>query len=171
MKSPKFRRNRIRTIFRWRPTVLFGSRTTVQTRFRQLTPIRSLFDTTKSRIRHREFVGWDSRATAWFGTGITPEDVSDRLNPKTGEVKEWLSPSGPNSDPYALTVVNDIIWYNESGMRPDTLVRFDPKTERFQSWAIPSGVGIIRNFGVTKNGNLIIHQTSSNRIGLVEIED
>ena len=66
--------------------------------------------------------------------------------------------------------MNDIIWFNESGMRPDALVRFDPKTERFQSWAIPSGVGIIRNFGVTKAGNLLIHQTSSNRVGLVEIQ-
>jgi virginiamycin B lyase len=54
-------------------------------------------------------------------------------------------------------------------MRPDALVRFDPKTEKFQSWAIPSGVGIVRNFGVTKTGNLVIHQSSSNRIGLVEI--
>jgi virginiamycin B lyase len=54
-------------------------------------------------------------------------------------------------------------------MRPDALVRFDPKTERFQSWAIPSGVGIVRNMFVTREGNLLIHQTSSNRVGLVEI--
>ena len=47
--------------------------------------------------------------------------------------------------PYAIAVVNDIIWYNESNQRPDALVRFDPKTEKFQSWAIPSGVGIIRH--------------------------
>ncbi len=55
------------------------------------------------------------------------------------------------------------------GAGRDALVRFDPKTEKFQSWAIPSGVGIVRNFGVTKSGNLIIHQSSSNRVGLVEI--
>jgi virginiamycin B lyase len=54
-------------------------------------------------------------------------------------------------------------------MRPDTLVRFDPKTEKFQSWAIPSGVGIVRNMWVTRAGNLLIHQSSSNRVGLVEI--
>ena len=39
--------------------------------------------------------------------------------------------------PYALVVIDDIVWYNESGQRPDALVRFDPKTEKFQSWAIP----------------------------------
>jgi virginiamycin B lyase len=93
-----------------------------------------------------------------------------RLDPKTGEVKEWPSPSGPKSHPYAITVVNDIIWYNESGQRPDALVRFDPKTERFQSWAIPSGgiyAGILRHMRPTRDGNLLIHQTSTNRIMLV----
>ena len=53
--------------------------------------------------------------------------------------------------------------------RPDALVRFNPKTERFQSWAIPSGVGIIRHMRRTPDGNLAIHQTSSNRIGLAII--
>jgi virginiamycin B lyase len=92
-----------------------------------------------------------------------------RLNPATGEVKEWASPSGPDSHPYAIAVVDDVIWYNESGKRPDTLVRFDPASETFQSFAIPSGVGIIRNMFVTRAGNLLIHQSSSNRFGLVEI--
>ena len=92
-----------------------------------------------------------------------------RLNPATGEVKEWRSPSGAKSHPYAIEVIDDVIWYNESGQRPDALVRFDPKTERFQSWAIPSGVGIIRHMRKTPDGNLAIHQTSTNRIGLAII--
>jgi virginiamycin B lyase len=66
--------------------------------------------------------------------------------------------------------VNDIVWYNESRRRPDALVRFDPKTEKFQSWAVPSGVGTIRNLRPTADGkNLLIHQTSTNRVGLVTI--
>jgi virginiamycin B lyase len=92
-----------------------------------------------------------------------------RLNPKTGEVKEWPSPSGADTHPYAIAVVDDIIWYNESRRRPDALVRFDPKTEKFQSWAIPSGYGIIRHMSATPDGNLVIHQSHSNRIGLVTI--
>ncbi len=92
-----------------------------------------------------------------------------RLNPKTGDVKEWPSPSGPKSHPYAIEVIDDIIWYNESNQRPDALVRFDPKTEKFQSWAIPSGVGMIRHMRKTPDGNLAIHQTSTNRIGLAII--
>ena len=66
-------------------------------------------------------------------------------------------------------MIDDIIWYNESSQRPDALVRFDPKTEKFQSWAIPSGVGIIRHMRKTPDGNLAIHQTSTNRIGLAII--
>jgi virginiamycin B lyase len=96
-----------------------------------------------------------------------------RLDPKTTQVKEWPSPSGPKSHPYAIAVVNDIVWYNESGQRPDALVRFDPKTERFQSWAIPSGniyAGIVRHMRPTREGNLLIHQSSTNRIILVTLE-
>jgi len=94
-----------------------------------------------------------------------------RLDSNTGEIKEWPSPSGPDSHPYAMAVVDDVIWYNESGMRPDVLVRFDPKTEKFQSFPIPSGVGIIRNMFVTREGNLLIHQSSTNRVGLVQIRN
>jgi virginiamycin B lyase len=90
-----------------------------------------------------------------------------RLDPKTGETKEWPSPSGPKSHPYAIAIVDGIVWYNESFQRPDALVRFDPKTETFQSWAIPSGdihAGHIRHMRGTREGNLLIHQSSTNRI-------
>ena len=120
----------------------------------------------ESRIRR---LGLTSDGMVWYGN--FSRGRIGRLNPETGEIREWPSPSGPNAQPYAFTVVDDIIWYNESGMRPDALVRFDPETEQFQSWAIPSGVGIVRNFWVTKAGNLLIHQTSSNRVGLVEIQN
>jgi virginiamycin B lyase len=96
-----------------------------------------------------------------------------RHDPKTGEIKEWDSPSGPMSHPYAIVVVDGIVWYNESGVRPDPLVRFDPKTETFQSWPVPSGgvyAGIIRHMRADKDGNLLIHQTSTNRIIRVEMQ-
>ena len=97
-----------------------------------------------------------------------------RLDPDTGEAKEWPSPSGPKSHPYALAIIDDIVWYNESGVRPDPLVRFDPATETFQSWPIPTGniyAGIVRHMRPTRDGDLLIHQSSTNRIIRVEIED
>ncbi len=90
-----------------------------------------------------------------------------RLNPKTGEIKEWASPSGSRSHPYGIVFLDGAVWYNESAMRPDALVRFDPATETFQSWPIPSGeiyAGHLRNARTTREGNILIHQTSTNRI-------
>ncbi len=118
-----------------------------------------------SRIRR---LGLSSDGMVWY-VNSTRGRIG-RLNPATGDIKEWDSPSGPKSHPYSLAVIDDKIWYNESGMRPDALVRFDPKTETFQSWAIPSGVGIIRHVWVTRDGNLLIHQSSSNRVGQVTIK-
>jgi virginiamycin B lyase len=119
--------------------------------------------TPASRIRRLDVLRDD---TIFYGDS---RGYLGRFDPKTGAFKEWPSPSGPRSSPYALVVVDDVVWYNESGQRPDALVRFDPKTERFQSWAIPSGVGIIRHMRATPDGNLVIHQSSSNRVGLVTI--
>jgi virginiamycin B lyase len=110
----------------------------------------------------------DRDGTIWYVN--SGEGRLGRYDPRTGEIKEWPSPSGPRSHPYAIAVVDGIVWYNESAQRPDTLVRFDPRTERFQSWAIPSGgvhAGIVRHMRATRDGNLLIHQSSTNRIILV----
>jgi virginiamycin B lyase len=120
----------------------------------------------RSRIRR---LGLTSDGMVWYGNSTMGK--IGRLNPATGEIKEWNSPSGPESHPYAMAVIDDKIWYNESGMRPDALVRFDPETETFQSWAIPSGVGIVRHVWVTRDNRLLIHQSSSNRLGVVTIKD
>ena len=110
----------------------------------------------------------DSQDRVWYvNSGRGRLGVYD---PATGLAKEWDSPSGRSSHPYGIAVINDIIWYNESNVRPDMLVRFDPKTEKFQSWPIPTGkihAGIVRNPTVTKDGNLLIHQSATNRIILV----
>ena len=94
-------------------------------------------------------------------------------NPETGKIREWPSPSGPTSHPYALVVVNGDVWYNESGVRPDMLVRFDPETEQFQSWPVPSGgvyAGIIRHMRATRDGDILIHQSSTNHIMRVNLD-
>ena len=118
----------------------------------------------RARIRR---LGLDSKDIVWF-VNSTMGKIG-RLDPATGAIIQWDSPSGPDSHPYALAVIDDIVWYNESGKRPDALVRFNPRTETFQSWAIPSGVGIVRHVWVTEDKNLLIHQSSSNQIGLVKI--
>ena len=47
------------------------------------------------------------------------------------------------------------------------------RRERFQSWPIPSGniyAGILRHMRPTRDGNLLIHQTSTNRIYEVNVK-
>jgi virginiamycin B lyase len=94
-----------------------------------------------------------------------------RLNLSNGEVKEWASPSGPQSQPYGIIADHkNIIWYNESAVRPNTIVRFDPKTEKFQSWIIPSGGGVVRNMGVNKDGDLYLANSGVNRVAIVDVK-
>ncbi len=120
----------------------------------------------ETRIRR---LALTSDGMVWYGN--TTMGRLGRLDPRTGDFKEWPSPSGPTSHPYAVNAIDDIIWYNESGMRPEALVRFDPETEQFESWEIPSGVGIIRRMWVMEDGNLLMHQSSSNRVGIVKIPE
>jgi virginiamycin B lyase len=93
-----------------------------------------------------------------------------RLDLASGSVKEWPSPSGPKSEPYGMVAVKGIIWYNESGAKPNTIVRFDPTTEKFQSWAIPGGGDIVRNMSVTRDGNPVMANSLVNAVGEVEVK-
>jgi len=92
-----------------------------------------------------------------------------RLDPATGKVTDYPSPSGPKSAPYGISAINGVIWYSESEAKPNTVVRFDPKTEKFQSWAIPGGGNIVRNTDVTKDGNFVLANSLVNTVTLVTV--
>jgi virginiamycin B lyase len=62
-----------------------------------------------------------------------------------------------------------VIWYSESGTKPNTVVRFDPKIQRFQS-CIPSGGYIVRNMDVTRDGNPVMAISMVNGVGLVDVK-
>jgi virginiamycin B lyase len=95
-----------------------------------------------------------------------------RFDTKTGKVTgEWASPGGRESRPYGITSVNGIIWYSESAVRPNTLVRFDPQTEKFQSWAIPAGGGVVRNMMHTADGKLVLTESGENIVALVTVKN
>lgn len=91
------------------------------------------------------------------------------FDPATGRTREWASPGGRESRPYAIANTGPIIWYSESGVRPNTLVRFDPATEKFQTWTIPSGGGVVRHMMATPDGNLVLALSGVNRVALVEV--
>jgi virginiamycin B lyase len=85
-------------------------------------------------------------------------------------VKEFASPGGPRSQPYGITHTADgAIWYSESGVEPNTLVRFDPGSSTFQKWNIPSGGGVVRHMVTAPNGDLLLAYSGVNKVGRVRI--
>src|SRR3546814_16130327 len=61
-----------------------------------------------------------------------------RYDPASGAIEEWDSPSAPDPHPYAIAVLDRILWYNKSGVRPSMQVRFDPPPETFPPRPLPS---------------------------------
>ena len=93
------------------------------------------------------------------------------LNPATGKVQEWKSPGGAASQPYGIAVTRDgTVWYSESGVQPNTLVRFDPQTKQFSTTPIPSGGGVVRNMVATPDGHrLYLACSGVNKVAVVEL--
>jgi virginiamycin B lyase len=93
-----------------------------------------------------------------------------RLDLATGKVEEFKSPGGERSQPYGITTTSDgAIWYSESGVQPNTIVRFDPKTGSFQNWPIPSGGGVVRHMVTAPNGDIWIACSGVDKIGRVRV--
>jgi virginiamycin B lyase len=93
-----------------------------------------------------------------------------RLNPATGEVKEWAAPGGADSKPSAIAVIDNDVWFSETGSTPTTLVRFETATERFQTWNIPSGGGAVETISPSKDGTaLSIAERAAGAIALVTL--
>jgi virginiamycin B lyase len=92
------------------------------------------------------------------------------FDPAAGKrLKEWPSPGGSDSEPYGIAITNDgIVWYSETGLKPNTLVRFDPKSETFSAEQIPSGGGVVRNMVATPDRRLYLACSGVNKVAVVE---
>lgn len=65
------------------------------------------------------------------------------------------------SNPYGIAITNNgDVWYSESGVKPNTLVRFDPKSQSFSTRAIPSGGDVVRNIVATPDRRLYLACTA-----------
>ena len=93
------------------------------------------------------------------------------FDPATGKLlKEWASPGGAESHPYGITATgNGHVWYSESGVSPNTLVRFEPGSESFAAEAIPSGGGVVRNMVATPDGKLYLACSGVNKVAVVDV--
>jgi virginiamycin B lyase len=93
------------------------------------------------------------------------------FDPSSGTLlKEWMSPGGAESEPYGIAITGDgLVWYSESGVKPNTLVRFDPKSESFSTKAIPSGGGVVRNMVATPDRRLYLACSGVNKVAVVDV--
>jgi virginiamycin B lyase len=92
-----------------------------------------------------------------------------RLDLSSGAVKMWVSPGGAESAPYGIAITPDgMVWYSESGVKPNTIIQFEPKTEKFARANIPSGGGTVRNMAATSDGRVYIACSGVNKVGVVE---
>jgi len=93
------------------------------------------------------------------------------FDPGAGRLlKEWASPGGDGSEPYGIAITSaGTVWYSESGVKPNTLVRFDPKSESFSTEVIPSGGGTVRNMVATPAGRLYLACSGVNKVAVVEV--
>jgi virginiamycin B lyase len=94
------------------------------------------------------------------------------FDPASGKLlKEWPSPRGADSEPYGIAITNDgEVWYSESGVMPNTLVRFDPKSESFSAKQIPSGGGVVRNMVATPDHRLYLACSGVNKVAVVDLK-
>jgi virginiamycin B lyase len=93
-----------------------------------------------------------------------------RLDAKTGKVEEWPSPGDLLSGPYGITITpDDTVWYSETTVQPNAIVRFDPRTNAFARWKVPSGGGVVRNMAATPGGDVYLACSGVNKIGIVTV--
>jgi virginiamycin B lyase len=93
-----------------------------------------------------------------------------KLDPKSGSVTEFKINDPRGGDSHTPVIAPDgIVWYSESRVTPNTLVRFDPKAESFQKWNIPSGGGVVRNMVATSDGRLYLACSGVNKVAVATI--
>ena len=92
-----------------------------------------------------------------------------RLDPATGQVRDFASPGGASSAPYGIAIGTDgRIWYDESGS--DQIVAFDPATERMQRVAIPTSGSVVRNMAVdSTRARLWLALSGIQRLGRIDL--
>lgn len=89
------------------------------------------------------------------------------LDPKSGKVEEWPSPGGAGSRPYGIAITPEgTVWFSESGVEPNTLVRFDPATKQFATMPIPGGGGVVRHMVATRDGKLFLTESGVNKVAI-----
>jgi virginiamycin B lyase len=146
--------------------VLFGTHKLARVDGATRTLVEIELPRTETRPRR---LGLTSDGAVWYVDYAA--DYLGRYDPKTGETREWRTPGGSGSRPYAMAVdERDRIWFVETGPSPNRFVGFDPQTETFlEATPIPSGAGSVRHMVFHAPTRTIWFGTDANTIGRAAI--
>lgn len=143
--------------------VLFGTNklATVDPETMELTE----FELPRPETRPRR-IGITSKGHVWYVDYA--EGMLGRFDPETKSVREWATPGGPESRPYALMNDDkDRLWFFE-GKRgvPVQMVGFDATTQEFiGSTPLESGPGTVRHVYFHPPTNAIWFGADANTVG------
>jgi virginiamycin B lyase len=109
----------------------------------------------------------DAKGIVWYSDFARGQ--LGRLDPTTGQVRDFPSPGGSESQPYGIALGTDgRIWYNESAK--NAVVAFDPATERTEVVRIPTGGAVVRNMSVdSTRARLWLALSGTQRLGRIDL--
>ena len=93
-----------------------------------------------------------------------------KLDISIGAMLMFPTPSGGESAPYGLTIAADgAIWYCETGVQPNNLIRFAPRSYTFSRAPIPFVTGAVRSMAAAPDGRIYFVSSDVDKIGVVEV--
>jgi len=106
--------------------------------------------------------------TLYF-TDVTSGNLG-KLDISIGAMLMFPTPSGSDSAPYGLTIAGDgTVWYCETGVQPNNVIRFAPRSYSFSRAAIPFATGVVRSMAAAPDGRIYFVSSEVDKIGAVEV--
>jgi len=119
---------------------------------------------------HPRRIALTSDDVVWY-TDYT-RGMLGRFDPRTGATREWLTPAGRASLPYALGVDDrDRLWVAETGVQPNRIAGFDSKTSSWFSVTpiSKSGGGTVRHMSFNRPTRTMWFGTDANTIARMKV--
>jgi virginiamycin B lyase len=92
-----------------------------------------------------------------------------KIDISIGAAVLFASPGGPESNPEGLTITPDgMVWYAESGLEPNTVIRFNPTTSTFAKVSLPAGGGTVGNMVAAPDGRVFFTSRDVDKVGVVQ---
>lgn len=92
------------------------------------------------------------------------------LDVSLGALYMLPTPGGSEAAPYGLTVASDgTVWYCETGVEPNNIIRYKPGPYTFSSAPIPFATGAVQSMVAAPDGRIYFVSSDVDKIGAVEI--